>query len=93
MHKSYDLDFFARAWVPSRHTCSVMVLDSNMNRIARLGRYGNIDDADPACGKMHFSCPQSLAVSDAALYVADTGNRRIVRAAISYETEEAVPVP
>ena len=70
-----------------------MVLDANMNRIARIGRYGNLDDADPACGRIHFSCPQSLAVSDAALYVADTGNRRIVRAALSYAAEEVVPLP
>lgn len=87
---TFDMDFHGRSWVPARHLYSVVVLDSNMNRIARLGRYGNPDDADPSCGRIHFACPASVAVSDAALYVADTDNRRIVRAAISYAVEEVV---
>jgi hypothetical protein len=33
----WDLDYYARSWLPSTHLFSVVVLDSNGNRIARLG--------------------------------------------------------
>jgi hypothetical protein len=89
----HDMDPWARAWLPSNQFYSVTVLDSNMNRIARIGRYGNVDDADPKCGKIHFAWLRAVAVSDVALYAADHGNRRIVRAALSYAAEETVPVP
>jgi len=90
----YDMDYFARHWIPSNQLYSVMVLDANGNRIARLGRYGNVDDtdADVAAGKdgLRFVWTRALAVSDTALYVTDTGNRRILKAKISYHAEETV---
>jgi hypothetical protein len=89
----FDLDPWARAWLPSSQFYSVTVLDSNMNRVARIGRYGNVDDADPSCGKIHFAWLRAVAVSDVALYAADHANRRILRAALSYAAEETVPVP
>ncbi|MBA4386685.1 MAG: hypothetical protein C0404_01820 [Verrucomicrobia bacterium] len=88
----HDMDFWARSWIPANQMYSVMVLDANMNRIARIGLYGNVDDADPKCGKIHFAWLRAVAVSDIALYAADHGNRRILRAALSYAAEETVPV-
>jgi hypothetical protein len=87
------MDCWARIWVPSNQLCSVTVLDSNGNRVARIGRYGNVDDADPKCGRIHFAWMRSLCVSDTALYVADTANQRVLKAALSYAAEETVPLP
>jgi RNA polymerase sigma-70 factor (ECF subfamily) len=92
-HSRPDMDFWARSWIPSNQLYSVTVLDSNMNRIARFGRYGNVDDADPKVGKIHFAWLRAVAASDVALYAADHGNRRILRAALSYAAEETVPAP
>jgi hypothetical protein len=93
----YDMDYFARHWIPSNQLYSITVLDANGNRIARLGRYGNVDDTaqDLKGGKdgLRFVWPRALCVSDTALYVTDHGNRRILKAAISYATEETLPLP
>lgn len=93
-HQRFDMDYWARLWVPSTAIFSVVVLDSNGNRIARLGRYGNRDDGEAdlkANGSgLRFVWPKLVTVSDAALYVADTGDSRIVRATIGYAVEETV---
>ncbi|MBA4389139.1 MAG: hypothetical protein C0404_14295 [Verrucomicrobia bacterium] len=90
----YDMDYFARHWTPANQLYSVVVVDANGNRIARLGRYGNVDDTDADVKEqkdgLRFVWPRALAVSDTALYVADTGSRRILKAAISYVAEESV---
>jgi hypothetical protein len=83
----YDMDYFARHWIPANHLYSVMVLDANGNRIARIGRYGNVDDEG-----IRFVWPRALCVSDTALYVADVSNRRILKAALAYHVEETVPL-
>lgn len=96
-HTRHDMDFFARSWIPANQCFSVIVLDANGNRIARLGRYGNIDDTgrDLQSGRdgLRFGWMRAVAVSDKAMYVADTANRRVLRAALQYETEETVRLP
>jgi hypothetical protein len=93
----YDMDYFARHWLPANQLYSVLILDSNANVIARLGRYGNLDDtaADVKAGRdgLRFVWPRAVAVSDSALYVADTGSRRILKAVLSYAAEETVSLP
>jgi hypothetical protein len=94
---SCDMDYFARHWIPANQLGSVMVIDANGNRLARLGRYGNVDDtdADVKAGKdgLRFVWPRAVAVSDTALYVTDERNHRILKAALSYAAEETVPAP
>ena len=93
----YDMDYFARHWLPTNQIHSVVVLDANANVIARLGRYGNVDDtakdAEAGGDGLRFIWPRGVAASDAELYVADTANRRILKAAIKYAAEEELPVP
>ena len=43
MHSRFELDRYARLWLPAQHLGSVVVLDSQGNRILRVGRYGNAD--------------------------------------------------
>jgi hypothetical protein len=88
-----DMDLWARSWLASNQLCSVVVLDTNGNQIARVGRYGNVDDADEKLGKIHFGWIRNVAVSDTAMYVVDQPNRRILKASIGYRAEETVPVP
>ncbi|MCX7806710.1 MAG: hypothetical protein N3A38_16220, partial [Planctomycetota bacterium] len=92
-HNRFDLDGYARSWIPTRHLCSVLVLDANCNLVARFGRYGNIDDADPRCGGIHLVNPRGVAVSDTGLYILDADQRRLFKAALSYAAEETAPVP
>jgi hypothetical protein len=40
---SADLDDYERSWVCAAQTCTVNVIDSNGNVMARLGGYGNVD--------------------------------------------------
>jgi len=93
----YDMDYFARHWLPANHLYCVAVLDANANLVARLGRYGNVDDTarDIAAGGdgLRFAWPRAVAVSDTALYVADQGSRRILKAALSYHAEETAEIP
>ncbi|MBA4389140.1 MAG: hypothetical protein C0404_14300 [Verrucomicrobia bacterium] len=86
-HTRHDMDGFARSWIPARQLCSVVVLDSNGNRIARIGKYGNVDDEG-----IRFAHPRATAASDTALFVVDDANRRILKAALSYAVEENVTV-
>jgi len=91
------MDYFARYWIAGNHVKSVVVIDSNGNRMARLGRYGNIDDtdADVKAGKdgLRFAWMRAVAVSDTALYVTDEYNHRILKAVLYYSAEEILPLP
>jgi hypothetical protein len=90
-HVRVVIDGWARNWIPANHLCSVTVIDSNGNRIARFGRYGNVDDteADLKAGKdgLRFCWPRAVVASDTALYVADVGNRRVLKAVLTYAAE------
>jgi hypothetical protein len=93
----FDLDGFARAFVPSMHLYSIVVLDANGNRIARLGRYGN---ADCRGGESPVPEPdiglcwvRAVAASDRALYALDSGNQRVLKAALTYQAEETIALP
>jgi hypothetical protein len=91
-HSRHDLDAYARSWIPARHLCSVVVLDANGNCITRFGRYGNVDDADPRCGGIHLVNPRGVTVSETALYILDSDQKRLLKATLSYATEASVPV-
>ena len=92
-HSMFDTDPYGRTFVPQVHLYSVGVLDANGNKVLRIGRYGNVDDADEKCEGLHLTWPRAVAVSDTAAYILDYGNRRVLKAALSYEAEETIPVP
>ncbi len=85
-HSRMDVDPYGRVYVPQTHTCSVVVIDGNGNKVLRVGRYGNVDDDG-----IRFAWVRAVAATDRALYVLDYGNRRILRADLKYAAvEEAV---
>lgn len=101
---SFDLDYFARSFVPEVEHCSVAVLDSNGNVICRTGRYGNVDDGvaavpDGGPGKPRsrgddevaiFYAPHLAVHSDRRLFVADVGNERILSIRLEYHASESI---
>jgi hypothetical protein len=44
----HDLDGFDRLYLSHTHMGTVLVVDSNYNRIMRIGNYGNVDNDGPA---------------------------------------------
>jgi hypothetical protein len=89
---SFGFDDYERCFVPAAQTCTVNVIDSNGNVIARLGGYGNLDGLVLE-KELGFNLPRSVAVADDAMWVHDIGNRIIVRAALGYHAEETVALP
>ena len=96
-HGRFDVDGYSRVFLPAMHLFSVMVLDTNGNRILRVGRYGNVDSQgsdslvpEPDIG---FAWVRGVAASDTAIYAMDHGNGRILKAALSYEAEVVLPLP
>jgi len=90
----WTLDYWARTWIPAHHLYSIMVIDSNGNRVVRLGRYGNVDDTEKDREKdrdgLRFAWARAVAVSDTAIYVTDSANRRVLKAKLGYHAEETV---
>jgi hypothetical protein len=92
MKASADLDDYERSWVCAAQTCTVNVIDSNGNVMARLGGYGNIDDL-MAGKRLSFGLPRNAAASDCAMWAVDLDFRALVRTSLVYRAEESVPVP
>jgi len=79
----FDLDDFARVFVPDQLRCRITVLDTNGNVILHFGRYGNVDDRRAGIA---LADPRTVMVSREAAYVGDMTNNRIVRVRLSYRT-------
>ena len=89
------LDYFARSFVPEMDHYSLAILDSAGNLIERVGHYGNVDGPglhDPApnaADGVTFFHPQYVAThTDRRVFVADTGNTRVVSIRLNYRTTE-----
>ena len=100
----FKLDYFARSWAPEVQRYSVAVLDSAGNLIARIGRYGNVDDGKPLIDEGSppgarstggdeialFHAPYLATHTDRRLFIADPGNFRILSVKLGYHAEERV---
>ncbi|MFP4055700.1 MAG: hypothetical protein ACLF0G_02390 [Candidatus Brocadiia bacterium] len=88
----FDLDAFGRLFIPDAMRASVEVIDANANPIARLGGYGNMDARGPKSPipqpEVPLAWPLVVVATDEACYIADTINRRIVKARLTYEAEQ-----
>jgi hypothetical protein len=89
MKASADLDDYERSFVCAAQTCSINVIDSNGNVMARLGSYGNVDDL-MAGKKLTFSLPRNVAATDDTMWVVDLDYRALVRTKLGYRAEEMV---
>jgi len=100
----FDLDYFARSFVPEIDRNSVLVLDANGNQVLRIGTYGNVDDGVPLVGAGGPAKPRSVGGDEVALFwgnhvathtdhrlfIADPGNGRILSVKLGYHAEERV---
>lgn len=82
----WDLDYWARTWYPARQLGSIMVLDANGNRMARIGKYGTREEEKGY--DLRFIWPTAICVSDTAAYIIGYNGRS--RLAISYAAEETI---
>jgi len=93
-HTRWGMDYYPRLWIPAAHLCSVVVLDSNGNLIARFGRYGKVDDNEPKVGGIHFAGHIAAErASDTALYAVDQYDGRVLKAALFCAAEETAFLP
>jgi hypothetical protein len=85
----FDLDDYARLFIPDAIGGRVEVTDSNGNTILLVGRRGT-----PDANGAEFGWGTQVAVSDEAVYVADYLRYRVVRLKLGYaataEVEAAV---
>ena len=92
----FDVDDFGRLYIPNALTCSVMVVDDSGNEISRFGGYGNHDSKGPASSvpapAIPLAYPVAVQVSFKHLYIADSANRRVLRADWTWKAEDTCPV-
>ena len=81
------VDLYGRVYSPNVFLFCVDVLDTNGNRIARIGSYGNADDAAP---DIHFAWPAFLSVAAGKLYVCDSVNGRVAIIRFTHAAEATV---
>jgi len=96
----FEVDPFGRVWYPDLGRYRVGVLDTAGNEIVAIGGYGNADSRGPeskdpklADPDIAFSWPHAVGVTGKYVYVGDAGNRRLLRARITYAAEETCPAP
>jgi DNA-binding beta-propeller fold protein YncE len=82
------VDGFGRVFAPNVFLFCVDMLDTDGNRIARIGDYGNADDRAGA----FFAWPAFVDVADDKLYVADSVNNRLSIVAFDYHDEATVAI-
>jgi len=101
------MDGHNRLFVPETQRCSVAVLDSDGNLIARIGRYGNVDDGVPlvkaggpasprAMGGDEvalFYAPYVAVHSDRRLFISDIGNQRVLSVKLDYHLSHRLELP
>ena len=100
----FDLDYFARSFLPEIDRCSVLVLDRNGNPILRIGTYGNVDDGVPLVLEGGPARPRSVGGDEVALFwanhvathtdrrlfIADPGNGRMLSVKLGYHSTEVI---
>ena len=83
------VDPYGRVFAPNVFRFCVEMLDTDGNRIARLGKYGNADDRGP---EPHFAWPAFVGVAGDKVYVSDSVNRRITVIGLTYAAQATCDV-
>lgn len=92
----FDLDGFARCFIPDVLTSTVDVIDSSGNRIMRFGGWGNMDARGPDSPNPKPEIAMAwgilVFVDDTAVYIGDLVNSRIVKAELTFAAKEDLEV-
>ncbi len=93
----FDLDGFGRAFVPDAQNYCIRIIDPAGNLIGAIGGYANRDSQGPSSAvpmpRIPIRSPNAVAVTDDAVYIFDSPNFRVVRARLSADASESVPIP
>jgi hypothetical protein len=84
----FDLDRYARSFLPEAHRQSVSVVDSNGNFILRMGEYANVDDKVDG---IPIAFCRDVGVNDTHLYVDDVTNGRLLKVRLGCGKEKELP--
>jgi hypothetical protein len=92
MPSHLDTDLWGRTYVPNTFLFGVDIIDAAGNRIARIGRYDNVDYAGP---EIAFAAPEAcdFAAADGRLYVSDISSRRIAVIRFDWAAAAETTVP
>jgi len=95
----FDLDGYARLYIPDALSYSVRIVDNAGNEVARFGHYGNVDSRGPGSAvpepPVAFGFPMAVSAGHAdrgRIYVADLLNQRVARLETVYASEEILPL-
>ena len=86
------VDPYGRVYAPNVFRFCVEMLDTNGNRIARIGTYGNSDDGVGEKPGIAFAWPACVDVAGGKVYVSDPSNRRIAVIGFTYAAAKEVAV-
>jgi hypothetical protein len=86
----FEVDDFGRSYYTDQGRFRVAIMDTAGNEIVTFGRYGNQDTEGPDIGFNWFA---GLAFTENSVYVADGGNRRVVRVKLTHTADVTMPVP
>ena len=99
-HGGFAFDLLGRSFVSEANQYQVAVLDSMGNLILRVGQYSNADSYGakspvPLGGdEIGIMAAHYVGVeSDKRLFIADTGNQRVLSVKLNYEVNVNLPVP
>ena len=85
------VDLYGRVFAPNVFRFCVDMLDTNGNRIARIGRYGNSDSAGPGSPvpepAIAFAWPAYVDAAGGKIFVSDPSNRRITVVRLEWQAE------
>jgi hypothetical protein len=91
----FDVDDYGRTFYTDQGMFRVVVLDAAGNELLHFGGYGN-QDSQCVAGKdpkaIAFNWFTGLGASDRFVYVADGGNHRLVRVALTHAAEQTCEV-
>jgi len=88
MTSRLGVDAFGRVYVPNCFGFCVDVLDTDGNRLARFGRYGNADDKG-----LSFAWPAFVDEAGGKVFVSDSVNRRVTVIGFEHSDSAECPVP
>jgi hypothetical protein len=87
------VDPYGRVFAPNVFLFCVEMLDTDGNRIARIGSYGNSDDGLGNDPRIAFAWPAYVDVAGGKVFVSDPSNRRVSVIGFDYAAARTVALP
>ncbi len=96
-NSSLAVDEYGRVFAPNPFRYSVEMLDTNGNRIARIGHYGNADSAGAGSKlpepEIALAGAYHVSAADGKVFIGDASNHRVVVVKFEHAAEGTCAVP